>query len=103
MNAPGGPSRLAALIEPVLPATWPTDGFGDVGAIVRELPDPESLRQGDLVGVAPSAPRTRAFFARKTKEAHLAVRCAALLAKGYEAVGAFRDEGGREIACGRVP
>jgi hypothetical protein len=82
---------------PVLDRTWPADGLGPVAVIVAQLPDPGDLRRGALVVVRQSGPRPKGFrgwlaavaglFA-KPPQVHPAVRCTALLARGY-----------REISC----
>jgi len=82
---------------PILDRTWPADGLGPVAVIVAQLPDPADLREGALVVVRESGPRPKGFrgwlasmkelFAKPPK-AHPAVRCTALLARGY-----------REISC----
>jgi hypothetical protein len=82
---------------PVLDRSWPGDGLGPVAVIVAQLPDPGELRRGALVIVRESGPRPKglrgwlAGFAglfAKPPKAHPAVRCTALLARGY-----------REISC----
>jgi len=82
---------------PILDRTWPGDGLGAVAVIVAQLPDPGDLRHGALVVVRESGPRPKGFrgwlaaFAglfSKPPKAHPAVRCTALLARGY-----------REISC----
>ena len=96
---------LARLVEPTLDDRWPADGFGAVAALMALLPDPCELEPGAWVGVAASAPAPGrlARLLWRGREARLAVRCTALLAKGFEEVGAGTDELGRELAWGRVP
>ena len=82
---------------PVLDRSWPSDGVGPLAVIVAQLPDPGELRRGALVVIRESGPRPKglrgwlaalaALFAKPPK-AHAAVRCTALLARGY-----------REISC----
>src|SRR5688500_5793656 len=82
---------------PVLDRSWPGDGHGPVAVIVAQLRDPGDLRADSLVIVRESGPRPKGFrgwlaavtalFAKPPK-AHPAVRCTALLARGY-----------REISC----
>ncbi len=82
---------------PILDRNWPADGLGPVAVIVAQLPDPADLRAGALVVVRESGPRPKGFrgllasckgFFTKPPTAHAAVRCTALLARGY-----------REISC----
>jgi hypothetical protein len=85
---------------PVLDRAWPADGLGPVAAIVAQLPDPADLRRGALVVVRESGPRSKGFrqwlaslkalFAKPAK-AHPAVRCTALLARGYREISAAPD------------
>ena len=96
---------LARLIEPSLDERWPADGLGSIAALMAYLPDPSELEPGAWVGVTASSGadgRLARFFLRRP-QARLGVRCAALLAKGFEEVGAGRDQLGREIAWGRAP
>ncbi|HMI89500.1 MAG TPA: hypothetical protein VK550_35740 [Polyangiaceae bacterium] len=82
---------------PILDRAWPADGLGPVSVIVAQLPDPADLRTGALVVVRESGPRPKGFrgwlaslkaLFSKPPKAHAAVRCTALLARGY-----------REISC----
>src|SRR6185503_13747679 len=77
---------------PILERTWPADGLGPVAVIVAQLPDPADLRRGALVIVRESGPRPKGFrgvltslkgLFTKPPKAHPAVRCTALLARGY--------------------
>lgn len=100
-NAP----KLDRVVQPELPAAWPKDGFGPVAAILACLPDPSSLAPGARVGVSAGDDARRGLgrLLRAAPTAHLAVRCAALLAKGYVDVGAAEDAEGRALAIGRAP
>jgi hypothetical protein len=85
---------------PILDRTWPADGLGPVAAIVAQLPDPADLRRGALVVVRESGPRPKGFrgllaslagLFTKPPKAHPAVRCTALLARGYREISAAAD------------
>ena len=92
-------------ITPPLDASWPKDGLGSVGVILAALPDPSSLARGAVVAITAGDPLRRGFgrLFRAPPFVHLAVRCAALLAKGYVDVGATDDGDGRKLAVGRAP
>lgn len=92
-------------IEPELPEGWPSDGFGTVAELMQLLPEPSELSPGAWIVVSPSPPAdtSLARFFRRKPRAHLAVRCAALLAKGYEHVGGGKDKRGNELAWGQAP
>lgn len=93
-------------IEPSLPDGWPVDGFGPLAALTTQLPEASSLPGGTWVAVRASQAPRKGLLARlflKKSGAHLALRCTALLARGYEQVGAGADAEGREVAWGRVP
>lgn len=101
-------SRLAALgappteppdfeLFPILDRNWPSDGLGAVAVIVAQLPDPSDLREGALVFVRETGPRPKGFRGwlaavssmwKKPPKAHPAVRCTALLARGYREISA---------------
>jgi hypothetical protein len=79
-------------VFPILDRTWPADGLGPVAVIVAQLPDPADLRAGALVLVRESGARPKGFrgllaslkaLFTKPPKAHPAVRCTALLARGY--------------------
>ncbi len=95
-------------IEPTLPSDWPADGLGSLEVMTSQMPAADSLPAGTWVGVRPSrGGGSRGLFARllgaRPAGAHLALRCTALLARGYEQVGAGVDERGQPVAWGRVP
>ena len=92
---------------PALDRNWPAHGLGPVSALVAQLPDPADLAEGALVVVrdAEKPPRGLRRLARairsmwhKPPRAHPAVRCTALLARGYRddgpPVGKFGSRGG---------
>lgn len=94
-------------IFPTLDPSWPADGFGEVAKIAAELPAPEGLRPGALVVVHARPSRSGGrFFGlswRAPRYAHAAVRCTALLARGYTRVGAARGGApGEETVWGYV-
>lgn len=107
MSSSGPPApALAQVIELTLPDGWPADGFGQVAAVLAQLPEPDASPSGAWVGVTSGEAHRRGLsrlFARKGRAAHLAVRGAALLARGYVDVGGGEDGEGRELAWGRVP
>jgi hypothetical protein len=85
---------------PTLDRGWPADGMGPVTTILSQLPDPTELRPGALVvvrdaGKPPQGLRRLARGVqnlwRKMPRAHAAVRCTALLARGYRDIGARLD------------
>ena len=89
---------------PALPEDWPADGLGPPSQIERELPDPLSLPGGSWIAVGAGHRARRGLVARflgsrSGTGMHLAVRCTALLSRGYVEVCA--DEAG--TAYGRVP
>jgi hypothetical protein len=82
---------------PILDRNWPHHGLGSVAVIVAQLPDPADLREGALVVVRESGPRPKGFRGwladlkslwSKPPKAHPAVRCTALLARGYREISA---------------
>src|SRR5256885_8947796 len=87
------PPRPADLeLFPALDRTWPADGLGPVATLLAQLPDPSELGAGALVVVRDAARPPRGFrralrkiasLWRKPPRAHAAVRCTALLARGY--------------------
>ena len=112
------PSRLGEIpaekpdleLFPILDRTWPADGLGPVAVIVAQLPDPTDLRRGALVVVRESGPRPKGFrgwlaslkalFAKPPK-AHSAVRCTALLARGYREISSAPNRrNGEEVVWG---
>lgn len=82
----------------------------DVGAAARALPDPAGLEAGTLVVVTSELrePRSiaRSVLAAlgRTKTVPRAIRCSALVARGYVRVGAGTDPDTRaDVAWGYVP
>jgi hypothetical protein len=94
-------------VFPSLDAAWPKDGLGPIATVIAQLPDPASLPKGSLVVVHGSG-RTRPnavvrWLLPKRREVHAAVRCTALLARGYRNVGAAVDpKAGEKLAWGFV-
>ena len=90
------PSEKPTLeLFPVLERAWPTDGLGPVAVIVAQLPDPADLPRRALVVVRESGARPKGFrgwmaslkgLFVKPPKAHSAVRCTALLARGYREI-----------------
>jgi hypothetical protein len=78
--------------------------------IVAQLPDPADLRRGALVVVRESGPRPKGFrgwhaalkgLFVKPPKAHRAVRCTALLARGYREIGSASERrSGEEVVWG---
>jgi hypothetical protein len=80
-----------------------------VEAIMASLPDPTELEPGTLV-VLPGEPAGSKSLARSVlavfghkKPVARALRCSALVARGYVDVGAAEDEGHEDLAWGYVP
>lgn len=86
------------------------DDATTVARIMEMLPAPSSLEPGTLVlvpGQSTSHARSLvksvlAVFGR-TKTVPRALRCSALLARGYVDVGAAEDDAHVDLAWGRVP
>jgi hypothetical protein len=96
---------FAEIIEPSLPREWPSHGLGPAAVLLEMLPAPSTFSPGAWVGVT-EGDRAGAGIGRLFRRrawAHVAVRCTALLAKGYERVGAGVDSEGRSVAWGRAP
>jgi hypothetical protein len=94
---PGRPFDVE--VFPALDRSWPADGLGPVATIIAQLPDPKELAPGAIVVVHPYGKPTGAIsrwlgFARRT--AHPSVRCTALLARGFKAIGGAPDPKTRE-------
>jgi hypothetical protein len=108
---PSEPPHLE--LFPELDRTWPAHGLGPVAVIVAQLPDPANLPTGALVVVRESARPPRGFrrlargirsLWRKAPKAHPAVRCTALLARGYREIAARIDaRTGEYLVWGLAP
>jgi hypothetical protein len=104
---PPAGDRAAARVVPL-----PAEGdLGSVAAVARALPDPAELAPGTLV-LVPSARGGRGgrSLARSVLTAlglrspvARALRCSALVARGYVDVGAGEDEAREDLAWGYVP
>jgi hypothetical protein len=105
------PSRPPDLeVFPTLDRAWPAHGLGPVGALIAQLPDPSELTPGALVVVRESGRPARGLrkiargvgsLFRKPPKAHSAVRCTALLARGYREIAASTDpKTGEELVWG---
>lgn len=84
-------------------------GLGNVHEIVAQLPEPHTLAPGTVVAVAGTldGQRSEGLLARLLKrtarvQVHRAARCTALLARGYDRVGAGVDDQGTDWAWGFV-
>jgi hypothetical protein len=101
-GAPDG--TVARRIQPEVPPDWPAHGLGPVRPIAVQLPEPAELQAGDWVALSSGEAAVRqGLMARllsrpASPRVHLAVRCTALLTRGYVDVRA--DEHG--TAYGRV-
>jgi hypothetical protein len=104
---PLDPSALPQVsIHPSVGSDWPPSGLGPIQVLLEGLPEPESVGQGGWIAVYPGpAVRrrkgivSRLFTPRTHEHVHLAVRCTALLARGYVRVCA--DDNG--TAFGQAP
>lgn len=104
----GGPPLppVGLWIEPSLPPDWPRDGMGPLATITSQIPAADAVPRGTWVAIRPSRVPPRGLLARlfqKPGGAHLALRCTALLARGYTQVGGGTDGQGQEVAWGRAP
>jgi hypothetical protein len=98
---------------PALGRGWPADGLGPVATILSQLPDPTELSAGALVVVRDAEKPPHGFrrlvrgvqtLWRKLPRAHAAVRCTALLARGYRDIGSRLDpRTGEALVWGFVP
>ncbi len=82
-----------------LPREWPVSGFGDVGLVAAQLPDPDRLEAGQLIVVLPRAASTGPWIDRLVRRrgwAAGAVRASALLARGYMGISAGVDPSSRQ-------
>jgi len=98
---------------PSLDRKWPPDGLGAVAVLVAQLHDPTLLPAGSLL-IVRETQRPRAGFRRwldaaralfrKPRKAHAAVRCTALLARGYREIGCATDpKTNEELVWGLTP
>ena len=93
--------------EPVI-VTLKADEAASVATIARALPDPSTLAAGTKVIVlaAPDRPSLTARLLSavgRGKAVPKAHRCTALLARGYERIGATQDPKEKDLAWGFVP
>jgi hypothetical protein len=104
-SPPAVPPLAALLRPPPLDRSWPSDGLGPALVVFDALPPPEQYEPGAWVGLLaePEPAQGWGRFLGARRAVHRAVRCAALLARGYEEVGAGVDGEGRDVAWGRVP
>jgi hypothetical protein len=93
-------------IHPSVGPDWPASGLGPIQVLLEGLPDPESIGKDAWIAVYPGPPASRRkgivsrlFTPKSADHVHLAVRCTALLARGYVRVCA--DEHG--TAFGQAP
>ncbi len=88
----GAADSIGVLLD--LPDLWPASGFGRASVIAGQLPDPESLAEGQLVVLLPRGAPREAWLRRllaRSKWIAGAVRGSALLARGYARIGAGID------------
>jgi hypothetical protein len=105
-SLPAPPPLAAVLRPPPLDRSWPSHGLGPALVVFDALPPPEQYEPGAWVGLLAEPPPPASGWRRllgPRRSVHRAVRCAALLARGYEEVGAGVDAEGRDVAWGRVP
>jgi hypothetical protein len=99
---PRRPDLSAALVVDVpLTTDWPADGLGDLGVIVAALPEASDVEPGRWVLLRAEGARASGLsrlLGRRARAGHPALLGAALLARGFERVGA-----GPEGAWGRSP
>jgi hypothetical protein len=105
MTAASPDRAVTTSIEPVVGDGWPAHGLGPISEILALLPDPAELPPGAWIAVGSGSHGQRGLLSRlfgsqaPRARVHLAVRCTALLIRGYTAVAA--DDAGN--AYGRVP
>jgi len=100
-------------LYPTFDKSWPADGLGPVATILSQLPDPAELVAGALVLVRETEKPPQGLWRvargvtglwRKLPRAHVAVRCTALLARGYRDIAARVDpRTGEALVWGFVP
>lgn len=94
----GGPGACVAVLLDV-PLEWPGSGFGDVGLVAAQLPDPASLEPAQLVVVLPRSASNGPWLTRLIhRPAWIAgaIRSSALLARGYVGISAGFDPRSRQ-------
>lgn len=98
-------AQPAVVIHPTVGADWPASGLGPVSRLAAELPAPADGEPGAWIAVDGGRAARTSVLARLlghgggAPRVHLAVRCTALLARGYVDVCADA----RGVAYGRVP
>ncbi|HKQ68716.1 MAG TPA: hypothetical protein VJT73_05220 [Polyangiaceae bacterium] len=99
-GAPRPPRAPHLELFPRLDRAWPSDGLGPIAVLVAQLPDPGELPEGALILVRESGPKARGLrrwigaavrIFQKPRRAHTAVRCTALLARGYRDIASAID------------
>ena len=115
MTAPGSarphvPLPPLSARETATTVTLGETDAGDVAAAARALPDPSELEEGSLVLVSGALGGARSLGVRvlaalgRSKTVPRAIRCSALVARGYVRVGAGTDPDTRaDVAWGYVP
>ena len=80
---------------------------GDAGAVAPQVPEASTLAPGTRVFVLGHAMRLRRGIVRwlgpGAQPVARAVRCAALVARGYTGVGALTDANGADLVYGDAP
>ncbi len=95
----------AVVIHPTVGADWPSSGLGSVSRLATELPAPTGYAADSWIAVDGGRASRPGMLARllgqgaSAPRVHLAVRCTALLVRGY--VDVCADDAG--VAYGRVP
>ena len=94
---------VGVAVHPAVGEDWPEDGLGPVATLAAALPAPDEGAAGTWIAVDGGHAARRGvlgrLLGRGAPRVHLAVRCTALLVRGYEDVCA--DAQG--VAYGRVP
>jgi hypothetical protein len=97
-------ARIGVQVHPAVGEDWPADGLGPVEPLAEQLPDPTRLAPGTWVAIRPGrdarAPGwVGRLLGRRRARVHVAVRCTALLARGYVHVCADQAD----TAYGQAP
>lgn len=95
----------AIVVHPAVGDDWPSSGIGPVAELAASLPAPADGEPGAWLAVDGGHTAQRGMLGRilgradRAPRIHVAVRCTALLARGYKNVCADVDG----VAYGQVP